>query len=249
MNIEELQEALKDNTEIKNFITSMVSTEVETLTTGLKDKNIELLDEKKKLQTRLDGIPTKEELSEFKKLKEQIESSVDAKLISEGKLDDVINKRTERIRSDFDAKLTEATTEMDTLKNSNTKLKDKYNDYVVEDSVRKSAIANGVIGNALDDVVSRASGVFSLDSDGTLVSRDSEGKLVITNDGKTLTPDLFIMSLKQSAPHFWPQSKGSGLKGSDESTESMAATAASGDIDSYLEKRRKQLHPIAATVV
>lgn len=243
MNIEELREAMKDNTEIQDFVKSMVSTEVETQTTGLKDKNTELLDEKKKLQTRLDGVPTPEELSEFKKLKEQIESSVDAKLIAEGKLDDVINKRTERIREDFDAKLTESVSEIKLLKNSNSKLKDKYNDYVVEDSVRKSAISNGVIGNALDDVVSRSSGVFSLDSDGSLVARDMEGKLVITEDGKTLTPDLFIASLKQSAPHFWPQSKGSGLNGSDESTESMAATAASGDIDSYLEKRRKQLHP------
>ena len=50
MDIEELKEALKDNTEIKDFIASMVTDAAELSTTGLKDKNIALLDEKKKVE-------------------------------------------------------------------------------------------------------------------------------------------------------------------------------------------------------
>lgn len=243
MDIEELKEALKDNTEIKDFVESMVTAELETVTTGLKDKNIQLLDEKKNLQTRLEGLPTEEELTEFKKLKEQIESSVDAKLIAEGKLDDVLDKRTARITEDFEAKMTNTQSEIKLLKESNSQLRYRYDDYVIEDTVRKSAVELGVLGGALDDVVSRANGKFTLDKNGLLEARDAEGKLVVTEDGKTLTPSIFITQLKESAPHFWPMSKGSGLIGDGESTETLAASAEAGDIKAYLTKRRAQRNP------
>ena len=243
MNVEELEAAMADNSDIANFVKSMVASKVEEETTGLKTKNTELLTEKKTLQTQLEGAPTPEELAEFKKIKDQIESSVDAKLISEGKLDDVISKRTERLVSDYETKFVEIKTELESLREKNSNLSSKYNNYVIDDSIRQTAIAEGVVGQALDDVVSRSTGVFSLDPDGTIVARDHEGKLVITEDGKTLNPKLFVDSLKESAPHFWPQSKGGGLNGSGDDDETLAKTAESGDISNYLKNRRKQRQP------
>jgi len=240
MNVDELKAALGENKDIADFVEAMIKKDVDTQVVGLKSKNTELLDEKKTLQTKLEDIPTDEELAEFKKLKANIDTSAYAKLISEGKMDDVINQKVDRIIKDANVKSAEFRTTIDDLKAQNNKLTQKYEMKIVDDSIRKAAQEGGVTVVALDDVVRRADNIFTMEPDGSVVSRDRDGNLKTTKDEKTLTPKTFIEELKEEAPHFWPQSVSGNLNGSV-TEDSLAKTAASGDIDSYLSRRRKQI--------
>lgn len=241
MTPEELQALITSDETAANFVKTLVSKEVETQVSGLKSKNEELLNEKKSLQAKLTGIPTPEEFEEFKKMKAQLESSEDARLIAQGKMDEVILKRTERVRADFETKLVETSTELSKAKEFNNHISQQFNAYVVEDNLRKEAIAAGVLPHALDDAVRRAAGIFSMDTDKTIVARDKDGNL-ISRDGKTLTPKLFVESLKETAPHFWPASKGSGLVGftGEGDDAALLKLADQGDMTSYMNRRRKQ---------
>jgi len=245
--LEDLKTAMAEDGPIKDFlaqttatmVTEAVKTQIDEATNGLKSKNTELLTEKKNLQDKLAKIPTAEELKEFETLKKQLDSSADAKLIAEGKMDEVILKRTERSRLDFETKEAAFNTEITTLKESNSQFENKYTSYVIDDSVKKAALASGVLPAALDDVVRRTAGTFTLEADGTIVARDKDGALITTDGVKTMTPELYIAQLKESAPHFWPASKGGGLGGSDKTDDALAKTAAT-DITSYMAQRRKQ---------
>ena len=177
----------------------------------LKSHNNKLLDEKKKIQAslkRFDGIDPEN----IKNMMQVLESNEEAKLLADGKLDEVLNKRTEKMRISFEQKLNDIAEESQTTKKENEHLKDQYNDLVINTEIRKQAEKSGVIPAAIDDVISRAGGVFSLDKDGNIESRNSDGDLV-TIKKKPLTPELFIEKLKENAPHFWPASKGAGATG------------------------------------
>ena len=240
MNIDELKEAMLENKDIEAFVNTMISNKVDEEVSGLKTKNTELLGEKKDLLTKLEGAPTPDELDEFKKLKSNIESSKYAKMIADGQIDDVVNEKVERIISDHNTKNAEYKVVIDRLRDENAGLKTEHIDYLLEDAIKKAAVKGGVVGDAIDDVARRAAGIFSIDSDGSIVARDSDGFLITTTDEKTLTPETFIADLKENASHFWPQSVSANLVGSVTDND-LAKSAASGDIDSYLSRRRKQI--------
>jgi hypothetical protein len=68
---------------------------------------------------------------------------------------------------------------------------------------------------AIQDILSRGRGVFSLDDDGNVVPRDGEGKLLYGTDGKApLTMDEWAQSqLLEAAYLFEPNSGGGGFGG------------------------------------
>ena len=239
MNIDELKEAMLDNKDIEAFVNNLIAEKVTTEVTGLKTKNTELLDEKKTLQTKLENVPSDKELEEFKAVKNNIDNSLYAKLISEGKLDEVVDSKVERIIADNKTKEVEFKSVITKLRDENEILKSDHTDYVLDDTIRKVALKAGVTANAIDDVARRAKGLFSIDPDRTIVARNIDGHLIVTKDEKTLTPEIFVAELKESAPHFWPQSKSAELQGSLNDSNLIKA-ASSGDIDSYLQRRRKQ---------
>ncbi|RLA02310.1 MAG: hypothetical protein DRQ45_04840, partial [Gammaproteobacteria bacterium] len=104
MNIEELKAAMESDDTIKQFVASIATNQSEESISALARTNQELKDEKIKLQEKMSSMPTAEEITELNAFKAQIENSADAKLISEGKLDEVISRRVERMRLDFDTK-------------------------------------------------------------------------------------------------------------------------------------------------
>jgi uncharacterized protein YoxC len=236
MTKEELKELLEKDTEVSDFFKAMVSTELESQTVGLKTKNQELLEEKKQLQEKLKGVPTKEELETFRNFSKQINSSEEAKLIAEGKFDDVITKRTEKVKSDYETQLSEISSKFDTTKKEKEELLNKYNSSILKDEIMNAARNAGVIPQAYDDIFRRARDIFSVE-DGQVLSRDKDGKLA-SIDGKTLTTKLFIENLKETAPYYWPTSKGANLGG--DSLDVLAKMANNGDIEGYLSRRRKQ---------
>jgi len=177
----------------------------------LRKHSQKLLDEKKVLKTNLDkfeGI----DLESMTKMMEQFENNEEAQLLANGKFDDVMNRRTEKMRLNFENKIEELTNQNTELQNERSGLQNKYNDAVVNNYLRAAAEQANVLPSAIDDVLARAKGTFSVLDNGDLEARDSDGNLR-TVGNKQLTPELFVDSLKETAPHYWPASQSGGANG------------------------------------
>ena len=101
---------------------------------GLKTKRDELLANERKLKDSLkqyEGIDPER----ARKLEEQLAENEEARLIADGKLDEVLNKRTERMRDEYDRKLTEASQTADKSK----AFADKFRGRVMRDEIRTAA--------------------------------------------------------------------------------------------------------------
>jgi len=159
--------------------------------------------DKREFETKFSTLTT--EFEEFK-----TNSTLDAE--SKQKIDELVAQRVESAQSKFEENITTMQEQLDTSQGSYTKLKTQYDQERIGGALRKSAEAAGVIPSAIDDVISRAHGVFSVSEENAIESRDSDGNL--RKIGKKIaSPDVFVDSLKESAPHLWPASKGGGSQG------------------------------------
>ncbi len=228
--------------EVDALIGKAVSTAVGDLE-GIKDKNRQLLDEKKSLSEKLkafDGL----NVDEIRSLRSRLENDEEAKLIAAGKIDEVLNKRFEKLRTDYDGKISSLSEAQKKLTEERDQYKTKYSSSKIETALRAAAEKAKVIPEAIDDVILRGSGMFSLDDDGDIVRRGADGKLITTEDGKKYSPEVFIEELKPKAPHYWRGSKSGGFGGdeggdgeSDSLTKKMMAAADSGNMKEYRRLR------------
>ncbi len=82
------------------------------------------------------------------------------------------------------------------------------------DAIRSAALKTGALPGAADDIILRAKGVFTLNDEGEAVAVDKDGSALLGKDGKTpLTPHEWAESLKDVAPHLWPQAEGTNAGG------------------------------------
>jgi len=223
-------------------LTNSAKEQVDNAVTGLKTKNQELLDEKKNLATTLkkfegyDPVKVKE-ASDF------YEKNKDAEFLKDGTVEELIEKKTSQLTSDFEAQLNELNTELGSTKTAASTYKSLFESKVIDDGIRDEAIKAGMLPTAVEDAVMRGRSVFSLDEKRQIEARDSEGKLALTEDKKVLNTKNWIEGLKETSPHYWPQSKGAGAFGGRGGSESDAmakriAAAESGDANAYRKLMR-----------
>ena len=193
-----------DNPAIK----AAIATAVETSVSGLKTKNSELLGKLKETTGKLTQFETQFEgidIDAVKGLLSRAGQDEETKLLTEGKVDEVFNRRTERLRADNDKQLKALTARAEKAEAFAAKFQGK----VLGDSVRGAALKAGALPEATDDIILRAKGVFSLNQEGEAVAVDEHGEIVRGKDGKSpLTPLEWAESLRESAPHLWPRATG-----------------------------------------
>lgn len=169
---------------------------------GLKAKNGEVIGDNKKLKEQLaqfDGIDPEV----VKAVLKNFADNEEAKLIAEGKIDEVLSKRTERMKAAHDkemAKLQEA------LEAANARAA-KFTDRVLGDAVRAAGADAGIHKTAFEDAIARARDVFEVADDGEAVAKDG----VFGKDGKPLSLKEWFEGMKDSAPHWFPAPQGGGL--------------------------------------
>jgi hypothetical protein len=176
---------------------------------GLKAKNQELLGKVKetsevlKAYEGIDPVKTREMLARF-------ENDAEAKLIADGKMSEVIDKRTERLRADYDKKLT---AEAETRARAEAKAA-KLAQRTLAGALRDAAIKAGALPEAMDDIVLRAGTTWQLNDDGEPVAMNGD-EVVLGKDGRTpLSPIEWAESLRETAPHLWPRAQGTNAPGS-----------------------------------
>lgn len=186
-------------------------------TAGLKANRDEILDEKRRIREEFDGFKKSWEgldAESVRTLMQRFENDEEAKLLAEGKVDEVIAKRTEAARRDAESRVEaaqKALTERDeALAGANAKIAE----LTIDAAVRSVAVDAGVHKSSLPDIVGRARTVFGLGDDYEVVAKGPDGSKLYGKDGKSpLSPSEWLESMKREAPHWWPPSAGGGAGG------------------------------------
>ncbi|MCO7515718.1 hypothetical protein NJF44_10655 [Pseudomonas guariconensis] len=191
--------------EVQKFLDGEVS--------GLKSKNTELIGSNKAIKAELDKLKGQFDgldIEAVKGLLAKAGQDEETKLIAEGKLDEVISRRTERLRSDLDKQVKAANERAEKAE----AFAAKYSDKVLADSIRAAAIKAGALPEAAEDIILRARGTFKLSEDGEPIATDRDGEVIYGKDGKTpLSPLEWAESLRETASHLWPRAQGAGQTG------------------------------------
>lgn len=203
-------------------VQAMIDARVNEAVSGLKSKNSELLGKLKDASEnlkRFDGIEPDAVRSILKRFSDEEEAG----LIAAGKLDEVLNKRTERMKGDYDKKLG---AEAEARAKAEAKAQ-KLAQRTLAGALRDAAIKSGALPEALDDIVLRAGGLWRLNDDGEAVAVNGD-EIILGKDGKTpLTPMEWAESLRETASHLWPKAQGTNAPGSSTGARGAVAKKAS----------------------
>ncbi len=225
-------------------VNDSIQTKIDEAVGGMKSKNEELLDEKKKIADRLKEFADIEDPELAREALKFIKENEDAQLIKDGKIEEVLEKRTSQLRSDHDAIVSDLQKELQDSNLVGHNYKQMFENKTVDDSLRDAAMAAGVLPEAIESVLLHGRSVFSVGKDGTVESRDPEGTLRKTDKDMIVNPKNWVEGLKKSDPYFWPGSVGSGAssggKGGDSDImDRMSDAAKRGDMKTYRRLREK----------
>ncbi|MDC5549885.1 hypothetical protein NRA66_10465 [Acinetobacter baumannii] len=199
-----------ENPEIKAAIQVAVDEAVK----GLKDKNAELIKDKKELKDELGSLKSKVDgldLDAIKVLLDKSNQDEESKLIAEGKIEEVIQKRTEKMREEHEKVLKAEKDRADKAES----YANKFRQSVIQGQIVQAAVEMGALSEATADIAFLAQSQFSLDENGKAVAIDANGEVVIGKDGSNpVTSKEWVEGLRENKPYFWPKANGSGSPGS-----------------------------------
>lgn len=190
---------------------------IEQATKGLRESQRQILSEKKSLQQQFeefkqqfDGIDPEA----TRQLNQRIAADEDTRLIAEGKVDEVLERRTKALKGDFQKQLDAAAQReadfQSQLQSSSARIKE----LLIEQKLSDAAAKLGMVSSAVVDARLRAANVFALNEEGDIVAKDSDGSVVLGKDGKTpLTPAEWLETQRETSPHWFPAPSGGGASG------------------------------------
>lgn len=131
----------------------------------------------------------------------------EGKLIKEGKLEEVVNLRVSTMKRDLEGQVNNLNTVL-------SKTKSQLHFLLIDNVIKTHAIKLGAIPDAIDDIVLRARGVYSVDDNGVPVPKNEKGEVIYGKNGKDPMPvDEWLSGLKGSAKHLFMGSQGGGAGG------------------------------------
>jgi len=224
-------------------VTDGVQGKIDEAITGLQNKNQELLGEKKTIQEKLATFANIDDPEKALEALKFINENEDAQLIKDGRVSELIEKRTSTMRIDHDTAIKDLADKLEEASGGQVKYKGLYETKVMDDALRAVSMQAGVRQEAVVDILLRAKDLFTLDSKGVVEARDSGGNLRKNDDGNVMTPAVWLEDLKASSPHFWPPSEGSGATGAHitidaDTTAKLADLAKKGDMNGYRKLRK-----------
>lgn len=174
---------------------------------GLKAKRDELLANQSKLKDQIkqfEGIDPER----VRNLEKMLAENEEAKLIADGKIDELINKRLSREQATWQSQLEQKDSELDTYKQRVEALEGATIDSGIASAGHKVGVASTAVEDA--QVIARHSG-WKVE-DGTPVLRDKSGEVVRGKNGP-ITLDEWLETQRETRPHWFPTPKGGGAAG------------------------------------
>lgn len=248
---EELRSKLEEE------FTKSVNERIEQEVQGLKQKNAELLGEKKTIQQKFEEINKKIDgldIDQAKKILNETKKQQAKTLLDNGENEDYIKleiqNRVSAIEKDYQIKLEVESEAKKQYLDKATKYESMYKDKMITDKIREAALKSGCYPTSavLEDICIRGKNIFQLnDKENDVEARDNDGLYRKTDDGsKILTPELWLLELKKEAPHYFPPSETTGARGTsktnnatDDLYEKMKMAAKSGDTAAYAKYREQ----------
>lgn len=169
---------------------------------------VDTLQEQLKSFEGLDANKAREAMDKMRQINEK-------KLIEAGKLDEVLEQRTSRMKSDYEGQIKALQQSLSQNKDEVSTFKSKLTEVVIDNSLQAavSKVAS-VRPGAMQDIISRGRGVWSIDDDGNPVPTGSDGKVMYGKDGKsTLSMEEWAQSLVTDAGYLFEPSSGGGSGG------------------------------------
>jgi hypothetical protein len=182
---------------------------------GLKTNRDTILAEKKQLAEEISSLKTQFEgldIVQVRDMMERVNKDEHAKLVAEGKWEEVLTKRTEMMRRDYDTRLSGAEQELLKHKAEVENLISDKKKYMVETKIREVA-SKYIHPEMLKFLQEEARSVFRLEDDGEVVARSSEGTLLLGRDGKSpMSIDEWTLMQQDKYPYIFRQSSGAGTQ-------------------------------------
>ena len=239
---EEQKEVLESD-EVKSAIKAAVESAVADATEGLQNNRDAILTEKRDLADKLkdaQNVAKKFEGLDVDKIRtmiDAVEASDEAKLISEGKIDEVIAARTQSVKAAYEQQFVDKDAEISTLNDTNAKLTGKYESKLIGDAIQTAALNAGMLPEAIADAIQSSNGLFKIDEEGQIVASKA--------DEYISSPDRFIKELKSKKPYYWPTNADFRLSGSDnidagDYNTRLDAASKAGDFEAYKALRTKK---------
>jgi hypothetical protein len=153
--------------------------------------------------------------AEARKAMDTMQQLADKKLIEAGKLDEVLEQRTGRMKSDYEGQIKALTASLDDQKKEGQVFKSKLTEVVIDNSLQAAVSRTASVRpGAMQDIISRGRGVWSINDDGTPVPTGGDGKVMYGKDGKTtLSMEEWAQSLVSDASYLFEPSSGGGSGG------------------------------------
>ena len=206
-------EITPDNPEVQ----ALIQKAVEESNAALEANRNEILKEHKELKQKFQEV-TKQwdglDPEAVRNIMQRLENDEETKLLAEGKMDEVIERRTERLKADYGNKIENLSSAISEKEQALEAAQNRIKTLMVEGSMRAAASELGLYPSAVDDALTRAMSVFSVDENDQLVARDKNGATIYGKDGKNpMTPAEWLEAMKEKAPHWFPPPSGGGAGG------------------------------------
>lgn len=177
--------------------------------TGLKNSLAAVREELKTLKSDYNKYKDLDPEKAREALK-KIDELEDKGLLDQGKIDELVTRRTERMRMDFDSQvkaLKSATDEKDGVIKT---LSGRLEKHLIEQGLVSAVMEIGVPRkSAIQDIASRGKGTWKLDENGNPVAIGSDGSKIFGKDGKApITMVEWAEGLMVEAPHLFEPSTG-----------------------------------------
>ena len=197
-------------------VKALIDAAVNEATAGLKTNRDEILNEKRTVTQKLDELKAKWgdlDPEAVKTLMARFENDEEAQLIADGKVDEVIEKRTKRALEQSASDVLAAQTRTGELETENGTLKGRIKKLVLDRAVQEAAGEAKLLPTAVPDAIQRAHQIFQVGEDENPVALEGD-TIIRGKDGKTaLTVGEWLTGMQKNAPHWWAPSEGGGAIG------------------------------------
>ena len=153
---------------------------------------------------------------EYKKLKAQIEEGEEKKLIDDGKIEELLNQRTDRMRQEYADKIAKLESMANEAVERENGYKLKLNRITVDDAIQRAVQEVGKVRQgAMTDILHRAANTWTVEEDGKLVGKNPNGDILYGKDGKDpMSPREWATSLMTDASYLFESNSGGSARGS-----------------------------------
>lgn len=226
MNLNDFNLSTEDKAKLQELIDAEVI--------GLKNKNSELLGKQSELKQSLQSMS--EQLKQFdgldvtklKELAANAQSQQEAEMLKNGQLQELIDMKLDAQKQSFGTQIEQLQQEANQHKSNYEKVTQEFNQTQVENFIRSSlSQIKDLHPSAVDDIVFRAQSAWKF-QDGQVLAFDGDKQLF--KEGKPLSPNDWVESMRESAPHYFNKAVGGNSAGNQGGT---------GDISRYFDKSNK----------